>query len=252
MKKVLICILMGMVAMGCATTKSIPTAESELGRSGADVSISGLTNYADKPAAGDLIEITDISDTSASANGTSKKVTWQNFTKMANYLILPTPSRCDETGALVQTTAATDYRGQCKFSNSAADTGNYALYFLTVPEDLDTAVDLKVARWKFRLGGADTGKHRYVISMASVADSAAYAGSFSNAINLDFAGDASGADGDVETVSNVTLTSWRTSLTAGQLFVVKVARDGDDGTNDSSTADSYSGPLVLYYQGVQP
>jgi hypothetical protein len=217
----------------------------------ADAAISGLTALAEKPATGDLFEMVDVSDTAMSANGTSKKITWQNLTKTTNYLILPTPSRCDETGALVQTTAASDVRGQCKFSNSAADTGNYALYFLTVPEDLDTAVDLKVARWKFRLGGADTGKHRYVISMASVADSAAYAGSFSNAINLDFAGDASGADGDVETVSNVTLTSWKSSLTPGQLFVIKVARDGDDGTNDTSTADSYSGPLVISYQATQ-
>jgi hypothetical protein len=217
----------------------------------ANVAISGLGVHSGRPATGDLVEIVDVSDTSMAASGTNKQITVGDLTKVTVYIVLASPMRCDETGALVQTTAATDYRGQCKFSNSAAVAGNYALYWLTVPEDLDTATDLKVTRLKFRLGGADTGKHRYIISMASVADSAAYAGSFSNAINLDFTGDASGADGDVETVSNVTLTSWRSSLTAGQLWVIKLGRDGNDGTNDTSTVDSYSGPLVISYQATQ-
>lgn len=219
----------------------------------ADTTISGLSALAEKPATGDLIEVVDVSDTSMAASGTNKKITWQNLLKQKIYMVFTNPARCDETGALMQTTAATDYRGQCKFSNSADEAGNYALYWLTVPEDLYTAVDLKVERWKFRMGATDSsGKHRYIISMASVADSAAWAGSFSNAINMDFAGDASGADGDVQTISNVTLTNWKSSLTAGQLMVIKVARDGNDGTYDTSTADSYSGPLVISYQAVQP
>jgi hypothetical protein len=239
MKKIIVCIIVSLVL--CFLCRS----------DAANVAISGLGAHSGRPATGDLVEIVDVSDTAMSANGTNKKVTVGDLTKLTIYIVLASPMRCDETGALVQTTAATDYRGQCKFSNSVDVAGNYALYWLVVPEDLDTATDLKVARWKFRLGGADTGKHRYIISMSSTADSATYAGSFSNAINLDFTGDASGADGDVETVSNITLTSWRSSLTAGQLWVIKVGRDGDDGTNDTSTVDSYSGPLVISYQATQ-
>jgi hypothetical protein len=118
---------------------------------------------------------------------------------------------------------------------------------LTVPEDLDTTADLKVERWKFRLSGADTGTHRYVISMGSIADSAAYVGTLGNSVNLDFAGDGAGANGDVETVANVTLTNWKANLTAGQLWVIRIARDGSNGA-DASTVNSYSGPLVISYQ----
>jgi len=143
-----------------------------------------------------------------------------NVFKMTNYLALSHPHNCDGTGAVIQTTATANYYGQALFSASAAAASNYCEYRVTVPEDIDTAVDLKVARWKFQLSGADTGAHCYKISMSSVADSAAYAGSLTNTINLPKAADASGASGDVETVSDITLTDWRTSVTAGQLLVI--------------------------------
>jgi len=174
----------------------------------------------------------------------------------AAYLVLSHPHNCDGTGAVIQTTATANYYGQALFSASAAAAVNYCDYRVTVPEDIDTAVDLKVARWKIQLSGADTGAHCYKISMSSVADSAAYAGSLINTINLPKAGDGSGASGDVETVSDVTLTDWRTSVTAGQLLVIRIARDGgNEGTNCAagagSTVSSYSGPLVISYWVTQ-
>ena len=103
------------------------------------------------------------------------------------------------------------------------------------------------AKFEFRLSNTDTGKHRYVISMADVANSASSGGTLTNAVNMDFAGDASGASGDIETVGWVTLTGWKAALTPGHHFVIRVARDGDDGTNDTSTVNSYSGPLEIKY-----
>lgn len=163
------------------------------------------------------------------------------------YIVLASPFDCDGTGTKIYTNDNTKtYFGQAQFNNAADQAANYCDYYITVPEDFDTAVDWIVERFKFQLSASDTGTHRYVISLSSVADSAAYAGSLGQAINLDFAGDASGAQGDVETVANVTLTAWKSNMTKGQLLVIRVARDGNDAA-DASTVDSYSGPIVISY-----
>jgi hypothetical protein len=164
------------------------------------------------------------------------------------YLELARPQRVDGTGALYQNSDASQvYFGQGKFSNSADQAGNFVEYRIIVPEDLDTSVDLR-AKFEFRLSNTDTGKHRYVISVADVPDSSSSAGVTGNSVNLDFAGDASGASGDIETVGLTTLTGWKSALTPGHHMVIRIARDGDDGTNDTSTVDSYSGPLEIEYQ----
>lgn len=163
------------------------------------------------------------------------------------YIVLASPFDCDGTGTKIYTNDnSKTYFGQAQFNNAADQTANYCDYYITVPEDFDSAVDWKVERFKFQLSAADTGTHRYIISLSSVADSAAYSGSLGNAVNLDFAGDASGAQGDVETVANVTLTAWKSNMTKGQLLVIRVARDGNDAA-DASTVDSYSGPIVISY-----
>lgn len=165
-------------------------------------------------------------------------------------MIFRYPHRVDGTGAVIQTDTTQAVYRQAKFSNSAAKAGNYIEYRGIVPFDLVASVDLTV-RFKFRLGGADTGKHRYEISCACVANSGSYdAPTLGNAINLDFAGDASGAAGDVEEVTG-TLTGWKSALTPNQLLVIRIARCGDDATNDTSTVDSYSGPLTIFYGNQQ-
>jgi hypothetical protein len=154
------------------------------------------------------------------------------------------PHQVDGTGATMNTTASSATYGHASFSHSADQAANFVIYRLAVPADFDSSVDLQ-AEFVFRLGGADTGTHRYVISMASVADSAsADSPTFSNAINLDFAGDGSGASGDRAKVAWTTLTSWRTSLTAGHTLVIKLARDGD-ATEDGSTTASTDMNLKL-------
>lgn len=171
-----------------------------------------------------------------------------NVLKTWDYIVLTHPHLC-AAGAPMQTTNTANTFGQCKFGNATDKATNYAEYYLVVPPDIDTAVDL-TATFKIKLGGADTGDHEYEITFDSVADSAAYAGSLSDAVSLAFTADASGADGDVETAGPTTLTGWRSAMTAGQLFVIRVARDGDH-ANDGSSVDSYSGPLIIKYKKTQ-
>jgi hypothetical protein len=171
-----------------------------------------------------------------------------NVLKTWGYIVLTHPHLC-AAGAPMQTTSTANTFGQCKFGNATDKATNYAEYYLVVPPDIDTSVDL-VGTFKLKLGGADTGDHEYEISFDSVADSAAYAGSLGDAVSLAFTADASGADADVETAGPTTLTGWKDAMTASNLFVVRVARDGDH-ANDGSSVDSYSGPLVIKYKKTQ-
>ena len=177
------------------------------------------------------------------ANGTG------NTVKGYGYITLRRPNnRGSATGAVTTTETDINY-GMPSFADDV-ESNNYIDYYLEVPRDLDTSVDL-VAWFKFRLGGADTGDHDYIISMVSIADSAAQAGSPSNAVNLSYTADASGASGDIETAGGDTLTNWKSNLTAGNLWLIRITRDGDDSTNDSSTVDSYPVELTIRYGFTQ-
>ncbi len=167
-----------------------------------------------------------------------------NNVKLFGYLVLTHP-HVFGGGVTQQTTATANTYGQALFANATDKATNYVEYYFVVPPDVDTAVDL-TASFKIKLSNTDTGDHEYEITFDSVANSAAYAGSLADAISLAFTADASGAANDVETAGETTLTGWRSAMTAGQLMVVRVARDGDNGS-DTSTVDSYSGPLVIKY-----
>jgi len=171
-----------------------------------------------------------------------------NVLKTWGYIVLANPTLC-AAGAPMQTTNTARVFGQCKYGNGTDKATNYAEYILTVPPDIDTSVDL-TAKFKFVLGDADTGDHEYEISMISIADSADNASAPSNAVSLAYTADASGASGDVETAGETTLTDWKSNVTAGNLWYIRVARDGDH-ANDGSTVDSYSGPLVIKYKKTQ-
>jgi hypothetical protein len=139
------------------------------------------------------------------------------------------------------TTATAFNYGLPKFSNSADKANNYIEWVIQVPPDVDTAIDM-TGTLKLYLGGADTGDHEYILSMVSVADSAAADATPGTAIALAYTADASGADGDAETAGPTTLTGWKAAVTAGQLWVIRLERDGDH-ANDTSTVDSY--PLLV-------
>jgi len=174
-----------------------------------------------------------------------------NVMKLIDEIHLTSPHQVDGTGAVIDPVSTAPTYGHAIFAHGTDKATNFALYRFRVPFDLDTATDLQ-ASFTFRLAAADTGKHAYEISMSDVAASAsADAPAFSNAVALNFAGDASGASGDIETVAYTTLTSWKTSLTAGRIIVIKLARDGDDGTNDTSTQPSTDVELSIKYGRAQ-
>lgn len=173
-----------------------------------------------------------------------------NVLKFKKHYDLAFPELADGTGATVGTTATALGYGRATFSNSADEAANYVEFYLFVPDDIDTSVALR-ARVKIVLGGTDTGTHRYVLSSVSVADSAVVTSStLANAINFDFAGDGSGASGDVETSAWTTLTSWNSALTAGQTWRIRVARDGN-ATEDASTVNSILLGVVIEYGATQ-
>jgi len=175
-----------------------------------------------------------------------------NTLKRYEYVQLVEPDNGDGTNALRVTTEGATY-GHFTFSNSVAKASNFVLYRMRVPDDMDSAVDWACS-FSFRLGGADTGSHSYAISMADVAQSAgADLPTFTNEVVLSFAGDASGASGDMEQTpasGYTTLTSWRTSLTAGHIMVIKVARDGG-AAGDTSTVNSTDINLTIRYGSSQ-
>lgn len=123
---------------------------------------------------------------------------------------------------------------------------NFVRFVLAVPADIDTSVDL-TATLKFELGGADTAAHTYHIGMVSVADSAAADATAATYVTLSFAGDASGASGDIETIGPTTLTGWKSAVTAGQYWVIQLDRLG----SDTSTVNSWLRELVIAYGSTQ-
>lgn len=133
------------------------------------------------------------------------------------------------------------------FSGTGASNANYCRFAVRVPSDIDTAVDLTAAL-TFELTGADTGAHTYHLGMVSIANSAAIAGTPANFVALDFAGDASGASGDVESIAATTLTGWKSAVTAGQWWLIELRRDG---ANDASTVASRLQELEIFYTANQ-
>ena len=100
--------------------------------------------------------------------------------------------------------------------------------------------------------GADTGARQYTFSVASVASSASgTAPTLGTAIDVNMTADGSGAANDVEISSTTTLTGWGAAMTPGQLMVIRVARDGDQGTQDASTVNSTLICFELEYGATQ-
>lgn len=173
-----------------------------------------------------------------------------NVFKAKGYIHRQHPDLVDGTNATIGTTSTSIAYGHATFSHSADEASNYVEYYMAVPEDIDTSVALR-ARLKVLLGNTDTATHRYVLSSVSVADSAVpTAATLANPINIDFASDGSGANGDVETSAWTTLTSWAGALTAGQTWRIRLARDGN-ATEDASTENSTELGLVIEYGVTQ-
>lgn len=172
------------------------------------------------------------------ANGTG------NVVKGYGYVTFTKPHNRGSATAAVGTTETDQLYGVPAFADDV-ETNNYVDYIAIVPPDWDSSVD-PVATLKFRLGGSDTADHDYIVSMIDIADSTAAAGTPADAINLAYTADGSGASGDIETAT-ATLTGWGSAASASAYWLIRVTRDGDDGTNDASTVDSYPMSLTIRY-----
>lgn len=223
------------------TVKGASVTASKVACSNADGDPVACTNLTDVAAITASSEDT-MTNKTLDANGTGN-----TLKGTSEIQILGSAFRRKGAGVTNPSTTNTDFNyGLPKFSNSTDEATNYVDYVINVPADIDTSVAL-TATLTFYLGGADTGDHDYVLSMCNPAASAAAACTPGNAINLAYTADGSGADGDVEYTASTTLTDWAGALTAGRQWLIRLARDGDDGTNDTSTVDSYPQVLSIKY-----
>jgi hypothetical protein len=199
-------------------------------------------------ASSDLLASITASSTDTLTNKTLDANATGNTVKGYGYITLGTPHSYGSAVTLNTTSSAVPNYGRAIFADDVED-NNWIEWLIVVPPDIDTTVDL-TASFGFVLGGEDTGDHDYIISMASIGDSEQSAASLGHAVNLAYTADASGASGDRETATG-TLTDWKSNITAGEVWRIRITRDGDDGTDDTSTSDSVSGPLVIRYGFTQ-
>lgn len=184
------------------------------------------------------------SDTVSLTNKTLDASATGNVVKLTGEIQLTHPHLFG-SGVTQDTTITSETYGQALFGHATDKATNYIEYRLRVPKHLDTAVDL-TATFEFVPTGTDTGDHEYEITFDSIAASGDRTGTLGDAISLGYTADASGAAGDTESTAETTLTGWRSAMTAGQIWVIRVARDGDH-ASDTSTVTSYSGTLTITY-----
>jgi hypothetical protein len=227
----------GATALGASATATTPSANDN------DTSVA-TTAYVQT-------ELTAYaSDTITFTNKTFDSWGTGNVLKFKSLPQFTSPLRVDGTNCTIGATNTNVGYGLAIFSNSADEASNWAEWRIIVPADLDTSVDprIKIAD----LIGVDTGARQHTVSMASVASSASgTAPTLINPIDVNMSADVSGAANDVEISATTTLTSWGASLTPGQLLVIRVARDGDQGTQDASTVNSTLIAFELEYGVTQ-
>lgn len=163
-------------------------------------------------------------------------------------LKLQYPRRIDGAGCTYSNT--NDYTATLfmvpRFSATGATNANWAQWAFRVPADLDTAVDL-TASLTVQLAGADTALATYIVGMVSIANSSAGAGTPANYVTLTIPADGSGGSGDIESVNGVTLTGWRSNMTANQWLLVQLQRDG----GDASAVAQDALELEIFYTSTQ-
>lgn len=167
-----------------------------------------------------------------------------NTVKTKKFLVFDF-DRVSGTSATIpnQADATLNTFGRVMFTGNVATTNtNFAEYSTTVPLGLSTAEDLKVEYVQFRTTGTQTGAVKFDIGMTDIADSAAAdPTSFSNWIQLPSATLSSPAANDTFTISNQTLTGWRSGLTAGHRLKIRFDR------NDTNTDPVELLQLVISY-----
>jgi hypothetical protein len=180
--------------------------------------------------------------------GPYNSTTAGNTLRTYKYIQLFAPRLTDGTGAtlnIATSTSSSGLSGQATFSASAATNANYAAYFMWVPTDIDTTVEM-TADFAESIG-ADTNQRKYSIAMYSPAASAVRSNvqtACSNYILFNSPTDAAGAASDVEYTTGITLTGWAAAMVPGQYVQIMLARDG---AGDSSSVASSTMLLSIRY-----
>lgn len=196
----------------------------------------------------------DVLTTSGTATLTNKTLDASGTGNVLKFKSLPqftSPLRVDGTNCTIGTTSTAIGYGLGNFSNSADQLTNWMEFRIIVPQDWDTTVDPTVRI--IDMIGAESGSatRRYVAAITSVANSGAAATTGFSSVNVDMAADATAASGDVE-ISATTATGWTGStVTPGQLMVLRIARDGDAPTVDTSTVNSTVLAVEIAYGATQ-
>ncbi len=203
--------------------------------------ISQLTALAEAPANGDLILLTDVSDTSQSANGTSKKITTANFlgstvnqkTQLLPQQGIPPMSVLQAAGlSLVESTSAGTYKPPFYILSFDDSTTEGRSWNFRPPQTFTTAT-LKIT---YYMSGANTSKNvGWAASVSAASDTDA---SFTaNAYDTENAGTTACPDaaGTLDEAS-ITLTNMD-SMAVGDWASILIRRDvevASDATGDAN------------------
>ncbi len=105
--------------------------------------------------------------------------------KQTKFLQLQGPNYGDGVGAIPQTNNYTvSGLMHYTFSGTAAASANYVRYEIAVPEDLDTAGTIKIARFKFSTAGTSTSQVNWQAQLGTSAVSGQRTPSFGTAITF--------------------------------------------------------------------
>jgi hypothetical protein len=213
------------------------------------------TNWEMEGQGGHPVPYTDVADQTILSfiNSTFDASATGNVLKQVKYLNMTHPAYCDEGNSTIDLNPTDKGMfGRCSFSASGR-VANASYYEFIVPPDLDASIDLVLKYFKVRIGGDDHGKGQsFTFSLSNMVDGDDNDGSYGNSVTAHLSVPAGGTVANKQyTVSNVTLTGWKSVLTAGSKAVIKINRNGADGTNDNSTIASSSGGLMISYGSTE-
>lgn len=173
----------------------------------------GVTNF---------VVASNFTATTSITLGGVTRTTWPSV-GARRYVYLYAPTYVDGAGCTLQPFNG-ELAGRAVFTNNLGTNSNWAKWTIIVPPDMDSTQDWKLEYLKFvPVANGDTSVQTYHISMFDGPDNALDDGTYINEVELSkIPGSAS--LGFSQTITNQTLTGWRTSLTPGDQFIVKVAR----------------------------
>lgn len=157
--------------------------------------------------------------------------------------------------AFVVTSSTMPDYGLMSFAAGVSSESNCGYFPMPSVRDYNSGVDFRLDEFRILLGTAtDSGAQRYVVAVASnVAGSSWRTATYTQPINVDMAsGLGTAASTERALATTPTLTNWTSIITSGVPWAVKVCRDGDDGTNDTSAIDSRFSMLTIRAANTVP